>query len=130
LIADRERYLAYLRDYSRKRRETRMNEALNFLGAKCTRCGSSEKLEFDHIDPQSKLSNVTTLLHGRADKFWAEVRKCQLLCTDCHNDKSILELGNKKAEHGSSSMYRKGCRCRACSLANSAVVRKWRSKKK
>ena len=49
-------------------------------GGKCAECGSSEKLEFDHIIPHSK---------GGADTY----RNLQLLCEQCNRSKSN-EIGN------------------------------------
>ena len=50
------------------------NQVWNRDGGRCVRCGSNEKLEFDHIIPHSK---------GGADTY----RNLQLLCQTCNRSK-------------------------------------------
>lgn len=55
----------------------------------CKNCGSSEKLEVDHIDPSTKISNtVWTWTEKRRN---LELEKCQVLCRPCHIQKSFKE---------------------------------------
>jgi len=42
-----------------ERYHERIGEALDILGGKCIKCGSLENLEFDHIDPSSKLFTIS-----------------------------------------------------------------------
>jgi hypothetical protein len=62
---------------------------------------------------------ISNILAYADAKFRRELAKCQLLCVECHRAKTIRELGQKPAEHGSTTMYRRGCRCSACRLAAS-----------
>ena len=98
-------------------------EAKEKLGGKCQHCGSIEDLEFDHIDPSTKIENVShpSMLDGKIEKFWVEVEKCQLLCEPCHRIKTKEEGshcgGHNKIEerpHGSGMKYEDGCRCKRC----------------
>jgi len=50
------------------------NQVWNRDGGRCVRCGSNQKLEFDHIIPHSK---------GGADTY----RNLQLLCETCNRSK-------------------------------------------
>ena len=50
------------------------NQVWNRDGGRCVRCGSNEKIEFDHIIPHSK---------GGADTY----RNLQLLCETCNRSK-------------------------------------------
>ena len=53
---------------------------------KCTKCGhdgSISRLEWDHIDPRTKLFRVSD--YGRkTESLMAEAKKCQRLCSPCH----------------------------------------------
>lgn len=109
-----------------ERHHARLADARVTLGGCCARCGTQERLEFDHIDPATKRQKVTRM-HTYSDvAFWAEVAKCQLLCRPCHVDKSVQE-GSMDAGtyHGSRTGYRKRkCRCDACKAWNHALYEK------
>lgn len=59
------------------------------LGGACAVCGSVDRLEFDHIDPSTKIDVIN--FRWAAAKVEAEVAKCQLLCRTCHQRKSAYE---------------------------------------
>ena len=82
---------------------------------KCCKCGSTDSLEFDHIDPAQKFTHrIFSLSH---DRIQAELGKCQLLCKDCHVEKTNSDL-YKPRVHGTVTMYRKEkCRCDLCKQA-------------
>lgn len=46
------------RDYDLNRYEERRNKGLKLLGGVCVKCGTTENLQFDHIDPATKLFNI------------------------------------------------------------------------
>jgi 5-methylcytosine-specific restriction endonuclease McrA len=64
------------------------------LGGKCEICGEDRYhvLEFHHENPNEKEDNVPTLLryYGYGEKsinkVKEEVKKCKLLCANCHKD--------------------------------------------
>lgn len=72
------------------------------LGGRCVDCGYNEKsyaLDFDHINPETKLHNVAALMALKnRDTIWAEVQKCQILCVRCHRIRSIEagHIGRKR----------------------------------
>ncbi len=115
---DKEKAKRYWKErYSRVKKN-----AVSALGGKCSKCGSISSLEFDHIDPATKVDNFTVLacIAGRGEE---ELAKCQLLCKECHRDKT------GRAEHGSLGMYRhQKCRCDLCRKANSTYHRERRKK--
>lgn len=86
---DRERQLAYLRKYNKKyqkeRYEREKKSLIEMLGGKCSVCGSTENLEFDHIERDGKKFAITRKLHDKS--LLEELSKCQLLCNKCHKDK-------------------------------------------
>tara|TARA_B100001113_G_C20646390_1_gene421485 strand:- start:36 stop:539 length:504 start_codon:yes stop_codon:yes gene_type:complete len=68
------------------RRKRRLQEMKDKLGNKCVKCGSTENLEFDHIDPKTKCFNVNP--QDSWEKTLPELYKCQLLCKPCHTEKT------------------------------------------
>ena len=75
---------------SQKRRyDRRIKEAKEFLGGRCCNpeCTTPyERLEFHHVEPESKKDTVTYLAKCSYERFWAEVKKCELMCEYCHDD--------------------------------------------
>lgn len=87
----------------------------------CQKCGSWDKLELDHINPADKEHHA--VWSWSEQRMYKELAKCQVLCQDCHIDKSLAERGQKRATHGVTTMYRNGCRCEACKAAEAADSR-------
>lgn len=94
---DREKQLAYLRryniDYQKKRYEREKNELIATLGGKCACCGTTNNLQFDHINPEEKSFAITAGLHS--SRLHDEISKCQLLCKRCHLKKTRGDNGWK-----------------------------------
>jgi 5-methylcytosine-specific restriction endonuclease McrA len=77
----------------RKRRLTA--EWKKRLGGVCVKCGTTERLEFDHIDPTSKIEEpYKVLMQWPEDRIASELSKCQLLCRSCHSKKSHEDWGH------------------------------------
>lgn len=75
----------YQRNYQRTWMKTRRQKWLEVNGP-CRQCGSLERLEIDHIDPRDKVQHrVWSWSH---DRMMAELRKCQVLCHECHKAKT------------------------------------------
>jgi 5-methylcytosine-specific restriction endonuclease McrA len=64
----------------RERRQLMRESALEELGGKCVICGTTENLEFNHIDPSTKEREVSTKC-GLRHK---EHLKCELMCKEHH----------------------------------------------
>lgn len=62
----------------------------------CVVCGYNEDavaLDFDHLEPGHKLFSVGTRLSGGSLRsLFAEIRKCQILCANCHRIKTYRRL--------------------------------------
>lgn len=72
--------------------------AVEELGGCCVGCGTTENLEFDHIDPTKKTSTINALIRQDSKrKIAEELDNCQLLCVECHKDKSREGDYNRRA---------------------------------
>ncbi len=79
-----------------ERRKELLTEAKLSLGGKCVWCGTTENLEFDHIDDSKKEHNVGNAVRNTREVFWNEVSKCQLLCVSCHNKRTTAQKRAKQ----------------------------------
>lgn len=89
-MKDREYHRQYSMDYYYRKKA----ELIQLLGGRCCKCGSEEALEFDHIDPQTKLFAISSLLSHAWTEVLEEVKKCQLLCKRCHIAKTTDNADN------------------------------------
>jgi hypothetical protein len=105
------------KEYRIKRRQ----EFIELLGGKCIKCNSTEDLEFDHIDPETKLFSIGNIWWKSYTILLEEVKKCQLLCYDCHKEKTIKERSlpeDRPIKHGTLTAYTsRKCRCTECRKA-------------
>ncbi len=81
---DIEKQRAYQREWVAKRRQAW------FQDKKCP-CGSTERLELDHINPRDKEDHK--IWSWSAERRNAELAKCQALCYYCHKKKTRKEGG-------------------------------------
>ena len=79
------------------REEFRRN-MLDFLSdKKCTVCAESDirTLEFDHTDPATKRFSISQAV--RLGYSWSdvllEIKKCRILCANCHKKHTALQAG-------------------------------------
>ena len=120
---------SYMTIYRQRKRE----ECKLRLGNKCAKCGATENLEFDHIDPTTKTNSksaIANLITANKEKLNQELIKCQLLCNDCHREKNKIDCGvihRKPIKHGTISGYQHyKCRCTLCREAYA----NWRKNRK
>lgn len=107
----------YQRNYQRSWKAKRRAAWIEANGP-CAQCGSFDKLEVDHINPEDKVEhNVWSWSEERRE---AELAKCQVLCGWCHQEKSTRESQIRNARttkplnHGTEWAYKRGCRCGSC----------------
>lgn len=81
---DREQQRAYQREWMRRRREAWFAE-----NSPCVDCGSGDRLELDHRDPDQKVDHC--VWSWKEERRLAELAKCVVRCHDCHKIKSLQE---------------------------------------
>ena len=71
----------------------------------CADCGYNAHhiaLEFDHREGTEKLFNVSWRTAHNAEKVWAEVEKCDVVCANCHqirtHERRLTRLGLAEIE--------------------------------
>jgi len=98
-----------------------------FSDKQCVDCGSKERLELDHIDPEQKVSNsIWSWSQKRRDE---ETAKCEVRCYCCHKSRSAKqcrEWFSRPITHGTVTAYlKRKCKCSICS----EFYKKWRRNK-
>jgi 5-methylcytosine-specific restriction endonuclease McrA len=61
----------------------------------CASCGYNSHpyaLEFDHIDPATKRMKISDMYCYSWKRVKVELAKCQVLCGNCHNIKTISHM--------------------------------------
>lgn len=58
----------------------------------CIECGEPDirVLEFDHLDPTTKLFNVGDRSNRSIDSVFTEIAKCRVLCANCHRKHTAI----------------------------------------
>lgn len=99
-----------------------------FKDKSCKVCGSIDKLELDHIDPELKIDHkIWSWSNKRRSE---ELAKCQVLCEEHHMEKTVKQF-SKPITHGTSSGYNSKnykCRCELCTKAHAEYMYEWRHK--
>ena len=116
-----------MRTYIKARRKVRRARLIELLGGRCVRCGSTDELEFDHIDPETKVFAVGSDMSRACDKLVEEALKCQLLCRECHVAKGIED--RPEPAHSYYRYWYYGCRCATCKAANARKSARQRERK-
>jgi len=81
-------------EYAKAHRDKRRAYCREYLGGKCVVCGTTHNLQFDHIKREEKKYNITEKLTIKFDNLKEELDKCQLLCVDCHLEKTAKECAD------------------------------------
>lgn len=97
-LQNKEKLLEYQRQYrtdnrehvtvkARNKRKTRLLWAIDFLGGKCSKCGGVFDpcvYDFHHTQPEHKDFTIGENMLVGKQRFEQEVKKCILLCANCH----------------------------------------------
>lgn len=114
--------MSYHTEWRKNKIRERKEMYIKKLGGSCIYCGSVKDLEFDHINPNTKVIAISQIWCRKLSVLEKEVSKCQLLCKPCHGIKSGGERKKFYASlptiHGVISTYsNKKCKCEDCRLA-------------
>lgn len=123
----RETRAGYLRGYNKAQRRQRRARLIEMLGGECVRCGATEDLVFDHIDPATKRFAIGSSLSRAWAELVAEAKKTQLLCVPCHRDKGVED--RPEPAHSYYRYWYYGCRCAVCRAANAAKSARLRAQR-
>lgn len=72
---------------ARDRCQDRKDEAIAHFGDKCTDCKGTYPryvYQFHHLDPSKKDVNPSAALRRTPERMWEELKKCVMLCANCH----------------------------------------------
>lgn len=113
---------------TRKRAYAKTKEARKtfFQGKACVKCNATSDLQLDHINPAEKIDH--NIWSWSEESRNAEIKKCQILCKECHKRKTkddLRKMFSKPIEHGTATAYEhKGCRCELCRDARGKARKK------
>lgn len=99
------------KSYDMNRYYSRRTQFIELLGSKCIDCGSDKDLQFDHVDPSSKVFDVSRNMFRPIEVLLLELKKCVLRCKTCHRLKSNDE---SSVVHGEGLSGKKNCKCIPC----------------
>lgn len=75
-----------------KNRQRWRDKLASLKSGPCLDCGNSYPpyvMQFDHRDPDQKLFHIDSVSMSRqADKLAAEIAKCDLICANCHAERT------------------------------------------
>jgi len=76
---------------------TRKLKFVEMLGGCCNKCGYNKNLaalEFNHLDPSNKSFSLDCrkLSNTNEKDLLEELKKCELLCANCHREHHYLEM--------------------------------------
>ena len=90
-------YLKYQLQYQKQHRRKIKQKAIELFGSVCLDCKQSYPLsvyDFHHLDPETKDVSIKTLYNSTWDKLEIELKKCVLLCANCHRIRHEKQNGN------------------------------------
>ena len=88
-------------NYMKERYYSKKNEIYSFKKqCKCEKCGYDkcpEALDFHHIDPNEKEGQIARMITSSygLDKVKDEIKKCIVLCANCHREFHYYEKYNQ-----------------------------------
>ena len=101
-IRYRDRHGKSINCESSKRRRDKNYEWVWSLKSKtpCSDCGQiyhPSIMEFDHKDPSAKRGMVSGLMNCNLQTIQAEIAKCDIVCSNCHQYRTFVRGHHKRA---------------------------------
>ena len=91
----------------RERWKDRKRKAVEIMGGECCKCGYKKNLaalHFHHVDPSKKDVSWVKLRSRSWDKVLKELKKCILVCANCHAEMHAPELNTIMEDQGKSNL--------------------------
>jgi hypothetical protein len=135
---NRKKYNSYMKKYMNDLYQRKRIKIIEYLGGKCNECGSTNDLHVDHKDHTKKSFSLAKCWSYSWSILIEELKKCQLLCEECHLNKTKSEGSLAKTRttkprfiHGSYWTYHKHkCRCEKCIIGHQTHLQMRRDKHK
>jgi hypothetical protein len=126
---------------NRKRRSDAVKWLHEIKNVPCKDCGETFHpycMDFDHLDPATKVKNVSRMILENApkDRILKEIDKCDIICILCHNERTYDRQQKKNKEYriknpiqtnGSKRYYRdveiiNKAKNKPCAICNSLYI--------
>jgi hypothetical protein len=93
-----------LKSQQKSRRAVQEQKIVNYLKDNpCVKCGEANilKLDFDHIKQSEKEFEIMWAIMNTWgwDRIESEIKKCQILCANCHRVKTATEVKSWKLKY-------------------------------
>ena len=87
--------VANRKEIQRDRARNNKIKAIDFFGNKCLDCGLESEFstvyDFHHLDPSVKENGISKLMSYSWNKIETELKKCVMLCANCHRIRHAKE---------------------------------------
>jgi len=105
-------------EYKRERNARNRAELIRLLGGTCHGCGT--------VEPRMivSLKNQDRPQYGASPRH-LDLNGASLRCRLCFSDDHL-----RPVDHGTTTLYSRGCRCDPCRAAAAAVTKRWRDRQK
>lgn len=93
-LSDQDSWVASRREKQREAARLSKLKAIEFFGNVCFDCGKTYPpyvYDIHHLDGSTKLDNPSRLLRGNWSTAEEELKKCVLLCANCHRERHFNE---------------------------------------
>ena len=92
-----------IKNAEKRQRVKRQKFIMNHLKENpCIDCGGTNilTLEYDHRSPELKYDNIATLVaRGSIRKLKEELKKCDVVCANCHRIRTAKMFGSWRLKH-------------------------------
>ena len=127
-FTDEEVRLAH-QEKSNRRYYRLKQQAIDFLGGKCSKCGSDDRLRVNGKDPNKPFS-ISVLVCIPWELTEQILPSCELLCHTCYYLMRRAEFEAEPGGHGEGVSGRHNCKCDKCRPLKSQYQREWRKRQK
>lgn len=96
-VKNKEKYYLKARNWENEYKKNVYSVLMEMTKDGCVKCGEKHFacLQFDHIERDKKTSNISTMIRDtkKIDLILEEIKKCNILCANCHAKKTAEQFG-------------------------------------